>query len=414
MRCAIYTRKSTSEGLEQDFNTLDAQRESCVNYIASQKHEGWIALAAEYNDGGFTGANIDRPALQRLIADIAVQKIDCIVVYKVDRLSRSLVDFAKLLEYFEKYKVTFVSVTQHFNTNNSMGRLTLNILLSFAQFEREIISERTKDKMSAARQKGKWLGGFPVLGYDIDSNNKCLVINKTEAPLVKQIFSLYLAHCSAMEVANILNASKHQTKIHKAKNDKIFGGKPYRKSDIARIIANYLYIGKIKYQGKIFDGQQPAIVSEEVFYQAQKLKAKNWRRRDNLKTVANTSLLRHLLWCKSCNAKMIPTYTAKNKQKYRYYVCSNAQKTGFNNCPTRSVSANEIESAVIDCVKKIIAENNLTQANIINSTLWETLFPQEQRRILNLIIDKIYYDSQSNYLTITLNQQGLEELAHEF
>ena len=191
VNCAIYTRKSVSDGLERDFTTLDAQRESCESYIASQKNEGWICLPEEYDDGGFTGANTDRPALQRMMTDIKANKINCVVVYKVDRLSRSLLDFAELLSTFEAHNVTFVSVTQHFNTQNSMGRLTLNILLSFAQFEREIISERTRDKMGAAKRKGKWIGGRPPLGYNIDKDKHKLVINPKEAELVRKIFDTY-------------------------------------------------------------------------------------------------------------------------------------------------------------------------------------------------------------------------------
>src|SRR3990167_4912411 len=205
IRCAIYTRKSTTEGLDQDFTSLDNQRESAESYIQSQKSQGWIAIPDKYDDGGFTGANIDRPALQTLTDDIKAGKVDCVVVYKVDRLSRSLIDFVRLLQFFEENKITFVSVTQHFDTNTSMGRLTLNILLSFAQFEREIISERTKDKMGAARRRGKWTGGRPALGYDLDRQNRCLIVNPKEAELVREIFLLYLKEKSLFKVAELLN-----------------------------------------------------------------------------------------------------------------------------------------------------------------------------------------------------------------
>jgi site-specific DNA recombinase len=206
INCAIYTRKSTSEGLEQEFTSLDNQRESAESYIASQKHEGWLLLPDRYDDGGFTGANIERPALTKLLSDIKEGKINCVVVYKVDRLSRSLMDFAQLLEFFEQHKVTFVSVTQQFNTNTSMGRLTLNILLSFAQFEREIISERTRDKMGAARKRGQWLGGRPPFGYSVNpEDKKKLIVNPEEAAVVKEIFKLYLEGNSLMRVAQIFN-----------------------------------------------------------------------------------------------------------------------------------------------------------------------------------------------------------------
>jgi len=190
IRCAIYTRKSTEEGLELEFNSLDAQRESAEAYITSQRHEGWVCLPDRYDDGGYTGGNMDRPGVRRLMDDIALGKVDALVVYKVDRLSRSLLDFAKIMEVLDKKGVSFVSVTQQFNTTNSMGRLTLNILLSFAQFEREIIAERTRDKMGAARRKGKWIGGHPFLGYDIDPRGRALVVNPAEAERVRQIFNI--------------------------------------------------------------------------------------------------------------------------------------------------------------------------------------------------------------------------------
>src|SRR5580700_8951980 len=194
VRCAVYTRKSTEEGLDQEFNSLQAQRESAEAYIKSQRHLGWTLLPQHYDDGGFTGGNIDRPALKRLLEDIEAQRVDCVMVYKVDRLSRSLLDFARLMDRFDQRSVSFVSVTQQFNTTTSLGRLTLNILLSFAQFEREIIGERTRDKMSAARRKGKWIGGTPVLGYDVDPAGGRLLVNQTEARRVRKIFDLFVKH----------------------------------------------------------------------------------------------------------------------------------------------------------------------------------------------------------------------------
>src|SRR6476646_6125761 len=198
VRCAVYTRKSTEEGLDQEFNSLQAQRESAEAYIKSQRHLGWALLPLHYDDGGFTGGNIERPALKRLLEDIEAHRVDGVVVYKVDRLSRSLLDFARLMDQFEQRKVSFVSVTQQFNTITSLGRLTLNILLSFAQFEREIIGERTRDKMSAARRKGKWVGGMPLLGYDVDPGGGRLVVNEKEARGVREIFGLYQTHRSLL------------------------------------------------------------------------------------------------------------------------------------------------------------------------------------------------------------------------
>ncbi|HRQ72369.1 MAG TPA: recombinase family protein, partial [Phycisphaerales bacterium] len=224
VRCAIYTRKSTEEGLEQEFNTLDAQRESAEAYIASQKGEGWVALPDRYDDGGFTGGNMERPAVKRLMADIEAGKVDCVVVYKVDRLSRSLMDFARMMETFERKKISFVSVTQQFNTTQSMGRLTLNILLSFAQFEREIISERTRDKIAAARRKGKWSGGRSVLGYDVAPTTKKLVVNRGEGDLVCEIFRMYLERRSLLDVARELNGGSVRTKVVQTRKGKTYGG----------------------------------------------------------------------------------------------------------------------------------------------------------------------------------------------
>ena len=226
VRCAVYTRKSTEEGLEQEFNSLDAQREAAEAYIASQKGEGWQCVPDRYDDGGFTGGNMERPALKRLLADIKDGKVDCIVVYKVDRLSRSLLDFVKIMETLEKHKVSFVSVTQQFNTTSSMGRLTLNILLSFAQFEREIISERTRDKVHAARRKGKWTGGRPVLGYDVDPKGGKLIVNADEAARVRAIFELYLERQSLAATVKELDARGWRNKFWVTKDGKQAGGYP--------------------------------------------------------------------------------------------------------------------------------------------------------------------------------------------
>ena len=232
VRCAIYTRKSTNDGLEKDFTSLDAQRESAENYIKSQKHMGWSIVSDSYDDGGFTGANTERPALQQLLNDIQKKKIDCVVVYKVDRLSRSLLDFVKLLKFFEEQQITFVSVTQHFDTNTSMGRLTLNILLSFAQFEREMISERTKDKMRAARMKGKWVGGRPPLGYSTDKEKCKLVINPKEAELIRLIFNLYIEKKSVLQTARALNELGHTTKSYPF-GGQAGGGVKFKNSNIS-------------------------------------------------------------------------------------------------------------------------------------------------------------------------------------
>jgi site-specific DNA recombinase len=413
--CAIYTRKSTSEGLDGDFTSLDAQREAGLSYIASQKGQGWVALPQVYDDGGFTGANIERPSLQKLLEDIKAGGINCVVVYKVDRLSRSLTDFAKLLEFFETHKVTFVSVTQHFNTQNSMGRLTLNILLSFAQFEREIISERTKDKVSAARKKGRWLGGVPMLGYDVDKIAKALVPNKKEVGLVREAFDIYLQKRSLIDTANTLNARGHKTKRHSFEEGRQAGGKPFTKNDVATILNNYTYIGKVKYAGEIYDGVHKAIVSVEVFDRAQKLLAGNRVQRSRPGNAQDASLLRHILWCADCKTRMLPTYSSKKNTKYRYYVCHRAQSNGYQGCPTRSANAQAIETAVVEKVSWLL--DNIPELKsktlVLNTPMWELLFPQERRRVMNLLVRSAEYQGQSKKIALELNQEGIQELERE-
>ena len=268
--CAIYTRKSSSEGLDQEFSSLDNQRESAASYIKSQQHEGWTASNELYDDGGFTGANVERPGLQKLLTHIKEGKINCVVVYKVDRLSRSLLDFSQLLEFFDKNNVVFVSITQHFNTNTSMGRLTLNILLSFAQFEREIISERTKDKLSAARKRGQWLGGHPPFGYMRDpKENRKIIINPDEVDMVRKVYALYLEKNSALEVAQTINATGYRTPSWPTKTGRTFGNKKFSIMTVVRILKNHTYIGKVNYNGQIYTGLQPATIDEDTFNKVQ-------------------------------------------------------------------------------------------------------------------------------------------------
>jgi DNA invertase Pin-like site-specific DNA recombinase len=271
MRCAIYTRKSTEEGLSQEFNSLDAQREAAEAYIVSQRQAGWIALSEHYDDGGCTGANLERPALRRLLADIEAGKVDCVLVYKVDRLSRSLLDFARLMGTFEKRGINFISVTQQFNTTASLGRLTLNILLSFAQFEREIIAERTRDKMAAARRKGKWVGGRPVLGYDIAAGGGKLVINEEEARQVRTIFALYIEHRVLPPVVDHLQLRQWTTKRWTTKAGKLHVGRPLAQQDVLALLTNRIYTGKVHCQGQTYPGEHAAIIEEQVWHRVQRM-----------------------------------------------------------------------------------------------------------------------------------------------
>ena len=263
LRCAIYTRKSSEEGLEQDFNSLHAQREACEAYIASQKQEGWKPLPDAYDDGGFSGGSMERPALQALLADIGAGRVDVVVVYKVDRLTRSLTDFAKIVEVFDAHGVSFVSVTQQFNTTSSMGRLTLNVLLSFAQFEREVTGERIRDKIAASKKKGLWMGGFVPIGYV--AKDRTLVVNEAEAAKVREIFRLYLEHRCVRRVQAELDRLKVTTSRYVAKTGKVSGGVPFSRGHLYRILSNPIYVGEIGHKEARYPGQHPAIIDRETW-----------------------------------------------------------------------------------------------------------------------------------------------------
>ncbi len=353
VRCAIYTRKSTDEGLAQEFNSLDAQREACEAYIGSQRHEGWTALPNRYDDGGFSGGSMDRPALEQLLADIDRGHVDCVVVYKVDRLSRSLLDFSRIIGAFDNHDVSFVSVTQQFNTTASLGRLTLNILLSFAQFEREIIAERTRDKMSAARRKGKWVGGCPVLGYDVDPRGGKLLVNEDEARRVRAIFELYLNRRSLMGVVGELNDRGWKTKQWITKDGRERVGQPFTKGALFRLLTNVIYSGRVNHKGVVYPGEQAAILEAEVWNRIDGLLRNNGLTGGKEMRNKHGALLRGLLFCEPCNKPMIHSYTTKGPRRYRYYVCLTAQQQGWRACATKSVSANDIELSVVEQIRSI-------------------------------------------------------------
>jgi site-specific DNA recombinase len=264
IRCAIYTRKSSEEGLDQEFNSLDAQHEACAAYIASQRHEGWKMLSARYDDGGISGGTLERPALQRLLADIDAGRVDMVVVYKIDRLTRSLADFARLVDRLEAAKCSFVSVTQAFNTSSSMGRLTLNVLLSFAQFEREVTAERIRDKIAASKKKGLWMGGLAPLGYDPhpDRTRRELVVNEAEAQVVRQLFELYLEHGCLNATAAAANDAELRSKSRVFASGRVQGGAEMSRGQIHRILTNPVYRGQIRHKDKTWPGMHPAIVDQ--------------------------------------------------------------------------------------------------------------------------------------------------------
>jgi site-specific DNA recombinase len=354
VRCAVYTRKSTEEGLEQEFNSLDAQREAGEAFIASQRAEGWTCLPDRYDDGGFTGGNMDRPALRRLLADIADGKIDCVIVYKVDRLSRSLLDFARMMQTFDQHCVSFVSVTQQFNTATSMGQLILNVLLSFAQFEREIIAERTRDKMAATRRKGKWSGGTPLLGSDLDPQGGRLHINEAEAQRVRAIFALYLEHQALLPVVQELARRGWVGKSWQTRKGRLRRGRPFTKTSLYRLLTNVVYAGKVRYKDETHEGEQPALIDLDTFQRVQALLHCHGPTLGPPSRHRFGALLKGLLRCVACDCAMTPAHTTrKGSQRYRYYTCSNAQKRGWQTCPSKSIPAAPLEQLVIAQIQRL-------------------------------------------------------------
>jgi site-specific DNA recombinase len=391
VRCAIYTRKSTEEGLDSDFNSLDAQREAAEAYVHSQAHAGWTCLATRYDDGGYTGSNLERPALQRLLAAIRAGQIDCVVTHRVDRLSRSLLDFAKLMEVFEQHHVAFVSVTQHFNSATSMGRLVLNVLLSFAQFERELIAERTRDKMAAARRKGKWSGGVPILGYDVDARSKKLVVNEAEAERVRALFDLYLEYRSLLPVVEDLGWRGWCTKQSVSRQGHVRGGRPFTKNSLYQLLTNVTYIGQVRYRQEIHPGEQAAIVELGTWQDVQALLTANGQARAATLRTRSRALLQGLVHCRPCGCAMTPAQVTRSHRRYRYYTCSAAQRHGWHTCPSKSVPALALERFVLEQI-----------AAHARHVAWPTLAPAEQAQRLRQLVTRIDYDGASGQVAITL------------
>jgi site-specific DNA recombinase len=508
VRCALYTRKSTDEGLDQDFNSLDAQREAAEAYVASQKGQGWTALEDRYDDGGWSGGNLDRPALARLLGDIEAGRVDCVVVYKIDRLSRSLLDFARLVETFDRHSVSLVSVTQPINTADSTGRLMLNILLSFAQFERETIADRTRDKIHAARRRGKYTGGVPVLGYRIapseNGGGGNLEIDPGEADMVRQIFRLYLQKQSLSGVVLELERRGWTTKEHRTKTGRQMGGRPFSKSSLHHLLKNPLYIGKQRLKSEVFDGEHDAIIDEVTWRRVQALLDSSGNGGGGPNRNKYGYLLRGLVRCAACDAAMTTSTSRKGQRVYRYYVCSSAQKRGFGTCPCPSVAAQKLEAVIVEQIRCVgqdrdlqgevlrqvevanqakrpalvgeqkrlgrklgkvrasirslldalvtgergasvsgriadleqqadrlagrlaeiaqelagldsesVDEKDLVKALSLFDPIWEVLYPSEQARVIQLLIEQIEHDGRSGTLAIEFAASGIRALAGE-
>jgi site-specific DNA recombinase len=354
VRCAIYTRKSTEEGLEQDFNTLQAQREAAEAYILSQKQSGWHTLPESYDDGGFSGATLERPALARLLQAVEARAIDCVVVYKVDRLSRSLLDFARLLSLFEKHGVSFVSVTQDFNTRTSLGRLTLNILLSFAQFEREIISERTRDKLSAARRKGKWTGGNPVLGYDVDPSGGRLLVNQAEAERVRAIFSICARTTTIAEAVREVSARGLRTKDWISKPGLHHRAREFQNSTLEFVIRNVIYKGQICHKGVVYPGEHEPIISAELWERVNRHHQPGARKGKPHAKVQ--TLLGGFLYCAPCGVSLSVTYTSRHGARHAYYVCKKCKARTKAGERLRPVATADLERSLTRELEAILGE----------------------------------------------------------
>ncbi len=420
LRCAIYTRKSSEEGLDMEFNSLDAQREACEAYIASQKAEGWVAVRERYDDGGFSGGTLERPGLQQLLADVEHGLVDVIVVYKIDRLSRSLMDFAKLVEAFDRNDVTFVSVTQAFNTTTSMGRLTLNILLSFAQFEREVIGERIRDKFAASRKRGMWMGGFVPMGYDVADRK--LVINEAEAATVRHMFQRFVDLGSATLLTRELVA---QGVVNKR-------GKPIDKGFLYKLFRNRVYIGEAVHKGISYPGEHEAIITPELWDRVHAILQDSPRARAAKSRTQTPALLKGLMFTDT-GVAMTPTATKKGSRLYRYYTSMDAIRNRA--CEGRDgivrLNAGMVEGAVLQEIRKLLRTPEVTSKAIVAARaedpeiddndvvaaltgfdgLWGSLFPAEQARIAGLLIERVTV-SQAG-LTVDLRTEGLGSLVRD-
>jgi len=397
-RCAVYCRVSTDEKLNMEYNSLDAQRDASEAYVASQRAEGWLLLRDRYDDGGFSGGTLERPALRRLMADIEAGRVDCVVVYKLDRLSRSLTDFVRLMEKFDAHGVTFVSITQAFNTTTSMGRLTLNILLSFAQFEREVISERIRDKFAASRARGLWMGGKVPLGYDVQ--NRKLVVNQAEAATVRMIFERFADLRSGLKLIRELQQEGVLTK----------SGKPIDKGYLYKLLNNRTYLGDAPHKGTIHRGEHQAILSQELWDHVHAVLAEAPRARAGQSRNQTPALLKGLIFGLDGRA-LSPSHTMRKGRRYRYYVAQAVQKgsVDLRTDLVRRISAGEIEGAVMAQVRALLRQPeivvstwlaarqeapDMTEAEVREALhrldpLWEELFPAEQARIVQALVERI-------------------------
>jgi site-specific DNA recombinase len=433
VRCALYTRQSVSDGKEE-FSSLDAQREAAEAFVKSQRARGWTALPTRYDDAGISGATAERPALKRLLDDVEAGLVDCVVVYKIDRLSRSIADFVQMMDQFDKKGVAFAAVTQQFDTSTSVGRLTLNLLSCFAQYEREVIAERTRDKIHAARRRGRWTGGPPPLGYDVVPEGGRIVVNEAEAKLVRKIFALHAERETVTRTVEALNQRGLKTKAWTTRAGRERPGGPWTKDTLGKLLANPVYVGRVGLQGEDFEGEHPAIVDPAMFARAQEILAqrthKPGKRRGGRRGAA---LLSGLLRCAPCNATMGMTWTRRGTRVHRYYLCRRTQKEGWKACPHPSVPAHDIESLVVEQIRAVGRDAGL-QARVLDAVreqgaevdpadlrraltlfepVWEVLHIEEQARVIRLLVECVSVDGAACTAVISFHATGIQGLAEE-
>jgi len=383
MRCAIYTRVSTDNQVEKDYNSLETQKESLMAYIQAHKYEGW-ELYDIYEDAGHSAADLNRPELQRLLNDIRRKKVDAVLVYKIDRLTRNQKDFYFLIELFEKYNVTFISTTQNFDTSSAAGRLMRNIMLDFAQFEREMTAERTRDKMLARARKGLWNGGLVPLGYDYSPEEKKLKINPEESKVVKLIFETYLKEKSLARVVRKINSLGYRTKSYLTKSGKVIGGGEFIITSTRHILTNPIYIGLVKHKSNTYQGQHPPIIDRDVFDKVQEILGRNKKTFTSPSQNKYNFLLQGLVRCGECGSLMSSHYSVRNGQKYFYYKCTRIMHRDKKACPSKPLSAREFENAIVEKIKELSQdrdqlENTMKNANLIAQ---EELKPLKERKTL--------------------------------
>ena len=428
-RCAVYCRVSSDERLDQSFNSNDAQKEAGHAFIKSQSHEGWIAVADDYDDGGFSGGNMERPALRRLMADIQMGKVDIVVVYKIDRLSRSLADFARMVDVFDRHRVSFSAVTQQINSATSMGRLMLNVLLSFAQFEREVTGERIRDKIAASKRKGMWMGGVPPLGYDVE--NRRLVVNEREAKIVRHIFQRFVELGSSTMLVKELRLDGVTSKAWTTQDGRVREGKPIDKSLVYKILNNRVYLGEIRHRDQWYAGKHPPIVERKLWDAVQAILAQNSRVRGNNTRARVPFLLKGIVVGIDGRALTPWSTRKKNGRIYRYYLPTreNKEHAGASGLPR--LPAGELEAAVLEQMRRVLRasdmvagvaeraarldpsldEAQVTVAMTRLDAIWDQLFPAEQQRIVRLLIDKVIVSP--NDIEVRFRPNGIEVLALE-